>query len=134
LPRRTDSNNPADWLAIAESELACVRLLTERLVGYDMCQSKLAEILEKILKAELIRHGWFLEKTHDVERLRKELRTRDAALADQIEPLCLSLAELYFTGRYPGFDLDDPDWPDFRSKLDDVARLLAVVKARINGN
>jgi hypothetical protein len=28
-------------------------------------RSKLAEILEKILKAELIRIGWELEKTHD---------------------------------------------------------------------
>jgi HEPN domain-containing protein len=134
LPRKTDSNNPADWLAIAESELACVQFLAQQALGYDMCQSKLAEILEKILKAELIRRGWFLEKTHDVERLRKELRTRDVALADQIEPLCLSLAEVYFSGRYPGFDLDDPNWPNFRSNLEEVAQLLTVVKARISSS
>jgi HEPN domain-containing protein len=104
LPRKTDSNNPGDWLTIAESELEAVRVLTAQEIGYDMCRGKLAEILEKGLKAELIRSGWFLEKTHDLERLRKELRTRDAELAGEIQPLCTSLAEVYFTGRYPGFD------------------------------
>jgi len=42
---------------MAESELECVRLLMQRQTGYHMCQSKLAEILEKVLKAELIRAG-----------------------------------------------------------------------------
>ena len=51
-----------------------------------------------------------------VERLRKELRTRDLALADALQPLCISLAEVYFSTRYPGFDLEDPDWPDVRRK------------------
>ena len=98
-----------------------------------MCCSKLAEILEKVIKAELIRRGWFLEKTHDLERLRKELRTRDAGLADSIQSLCMSLAELYFTGRYPGFDLEDPDWPAFRSRFDEVNRVLEIVQARVSG-
>ena len=131
MPRKTDSNNPADWLAIAESEVEALDVLTEREIGYDMCRGKLAEILEKLLKAELIRCGWFLERTHDLERLRKELRTRDAALADSIQPLCTSLAEVYFTGRYPGFDLEDPDWPDFRAKLEQVTLLLEKVRARM---
>jgi HEPN domain-containing protein len=89
---------------------------------------------EKTLKAELIRRGWFLEKTHDLERLRKELRTRDRALADGIQPLCTSLAEVYFTGRYPGFDLEDPDWPDFRAKLDQVARFMETIRERVSPN
>jgi HEPN domain-containing protein len=131
LPRKTDSNNPGDWLTIAESELEAVRVLTAQRISYDMCRGKLAEILEKGLKAELIRSGWFLEKTHDLERLRKELRTRDAELAGEIQPLCSSLAEVYFTGRYPGFDLEDPDWADFGAKLEQVARLLEKVRARV---
>ena len=133
MPRKTDSNNPSDWLAIAETELACVQVLAEQSIGYEVCQSKLAEVVEKALKAELIRHGWFLEKTHDLERLRKELRTRDPALADKLQPLCESLAEVYFTGRYPGFDLEDPDWPDLAAKLEEVAKLLATVRAKVGG-
>ena len=132
MPRKTDSNNPAHWLAIAETELQCIRLVVDQRLGHEMCQRKLAEILEKVLKAELIRQGWFLEKTHDLERLRKELRTRDAALSDSIELLCGNLAEVYFSGRYPGFDLDEPDWPELRSQLDQVAQLLTTVKARLS--
>ena len=134
MPRKTDSNNPGDWLTIAESELEALHLLAEREISYDMCRGKLAEVLEKVLKAELIRCGWFLERTHDLQRLRKELRSRDAEMADGIQPLCTSLAEVYFTGRYPGFDLEDPDWPDFRGKLEQVTRLLEKVRARVRGS
>lgn len=131
MPRKTDSNNPADWLFIAESDLAGVRLLTEREIAYALCLSKLAEILEKVLKAELLRTGWFLEKTHDLLKLGGELRTRGSDLTDQIRPLCETLAEKYFTDRYPGFDLEDPDWPVLRIQIDDVSRLLATVKQRV---
>ena len=94
MPRKTDSNNPGDWLTIAESELEALQVLAEREISYDMCRGKLAEILEKVLKAELIRCGWFLERTHDLQRLRKELRVRDAELAGGIQPLCTSLARI----------------------------------------
>jgi HEPN domain-containing protein len=131
LPRKTDSNNPADWILFAESELDGLRLLAQRGVSYSMCRSKLAEVLEKLIKAELIRTGWFLQKTHDLEKLAGELRARGSDLTDQAKPLCTALAEVYFADRYPGFDLDDPDWPDLRGKIDEVARLLAVVKSRV---
>lgn len=131
MPRKTDSNNPADWLLIAELELGGVTELTEREVSYILCRSKLAEILEKLLKAELIRKGWFLVKTHEVVKLNEELRNYDPQLADELQPLVEALAEAYLTGRYPGFDLDDPDWPAFRAQVQQVAAMLAKVKARL---
>ena len=132
MPRKTDSNNPTDWLWIAESDLAMVRLGAEREVGYLGCRSKLAEVLEKIIKAELLRSGWFLEKTHDLERLLGYLNARGSDLVSQIEPLCDALDEVYFTNRYPGFDLDDPDWPTLRQQVNDVTELLSRVKARLS--
>jgi len=63
LPRRTDANNPADWLWIAESDLEGLRLVAAQAVAFHACRGKLAEVLEKILKAELIRLAWPLEKT-----------------------------------------------------------------------
>jgi hypothetical protein len=33
--------------------------------------------------------------------------------------------------RYPGFDLDDPDWPALRQQITDVTTLLETVKARV---
>ena len=131
MPRKTDSNNPADWLFLAESDTAAIRVLAEQEIGYPMCQSKLAEALEKILKAELIRDGWFLEKTHDLEILLGHLQARGSELVPQIEPLCDVLAEVYFSNRYPGFDLEDPDWPGLRERVAQVSRLLQAIKAKI---
>ena len=113
--------------------MEALRLLAKQEVGYSMCQSKLAEALEKVMKAELIRLGWFLEKTHDLEKLLGELQARKSELTPQLGPLCEELAEFYFTGRYPGFDLDEPDWPGLRVKLEQVSGLLEIVRTRVAG-
>lgn len=55
MPRKTDSNNPADWLWIAQSDLEGLRHLANAEIAYGMCRSKLSEVLEKVIKAELIR-------------------------------------------------------------------------------
>jgi HEPN domain-containing protein len=131
LPRKTDANEPADWLWISEQDLQGLRLLAEHGVSFHACRSKLAEVLEKVLKAELIRLGWPLEKTHDLQRLRDALVTRSSDLAVAVKPLCDGLAEAYMVTRYPGFDLDDPDWPTLRQQVKDVEALLATVKSRL---
>ena len=41
------------------------------------------------------------------------------------------LAEVYFSNRYPGFDLDDPDWPVLRTQLAAIAGLAATIRARL---
>jgi HEPN domain-containing protein len=131
LPRKTSSKNPADWLWIAETDLSVVRLGLEHEVGFPTCRSKLAEVLEKVLKAELIRIGWALEKTHELDHLLDALIERGSDLAPAVEPLCDALADIYFTDRYPGFDLDDPDWPKLRAQVEGVTALLETVKSRL---
>ena len=131
MPRKTDSQNPADWLLISESDLGGIAVLAEREMAYEMARSKLAEVLEKILKADLIRTGWALEKTHDLEVLYERLQARGSDLVALADPLCKGLAEAYFTDRYPGFDLDDPDWPKLREQLRQVDELLVKVMARL---
>ena len=131
MPRKTDSHNPADWLLIAESDLELIQLAVENEVGFAAARSKLAEILEKILKAELLRLGWTLEKTHDLNRLLQSLVERNSDLVVTAEPLCDGLVQVYFTDRYPGFDLDDPDWPKLRAQAGGVTALLETVKARL---
>ena len=131
MPRKTNAKNPADWLWIAESDLEGVRLNVRNEVAYYGCQGKLAEVLEKILKAELIRMNWPLEKTHDLGRLLGELATRKSPITAAATPLVDVLDHAYFVTRYPGFDLDDPDWPPLRQQVEDVGRLLDTVKARV---
>lgn len=131
MPRKTDSRNPADWLWIAASDLEMVRMAAENEISFVAARSKLAEILEKILKAELIRIGWELEKTHDLNRLFDLLVERKSDLLVIVEPLCDALVQVYFTDGYPGFDLDDPDWPRLRAQVEGVTALLETIKSRL---
>lgn len=131
MPRKTDSSNPADWLFIAESDLEGLRHLADEEIAYAMCRSKLSEVLEKVVKAELIRLGWFLEKTHELPRLARELEARTSNLSAEVKPLALALAGAYLTTRYPGFDLDDPDWPALRTQIQQVGQLLQAVREKL---
>ena len=131
MPRKTDSNNPRDWLDLAAADLEGIEVLAQREVAYSLCRSKLAEVLEKILKAELIRLGWFLEKTHDLEKLSGELNSRKSDLMMQVYPLCEVFAEVYFSDRYPGFDMEEPDWPELKIYVQQVGDVLRIVQSRV---
>ena len=131
MSRKTEANKPADWRWICEQDLPVLRLALEREMSFYSSRGKLAEVLEKALKAELIRLGWPLEKTHDLQRLRDPLVARDSDLGAAVKPLCDGLAEAYMVVRYPGFDLDDPDWPTLRQQFEAVGKLIDVVRARV---
>jgi HEPN domain-containing protein len=79
----------------------------------------------------LIRIGWELEKTHDLERLLQCLGERNSDLVPAATALCDALVDVYFINRYPGFDLEDPDWPKLRAQVAGVTTLLETVKARL---
>ena len=134
MPRKTDSNNPADWVFFAEEDIKGIDVLANAVTSYYLCQSKLAEALEKILKAEMIRLGWFLRKIHDLQNLLDELAARGSDLVAAAQPLVDSLAEAYFSDRYPGFDLEDPDWNQLKVRLRAVRSLLDTVKQRVEGS
>ena len=116
---------------MAGSDLEMVRVTAGQQIGFTACRSKLAEVVEKTMKAELIRLGWPLERTHDLEHLLDELVARDSNLLPALEPLCDALADAYFTDRYPGFDLEDPDWPSLNEQVEAVTKLLETVGERI---
>ena len=129
--RKTDPSNPADWLLVAGADLAMITDSLGNDAAFSPCRAKLAEALEKVLKAELIRCGWHLVKTHDLQFLATELAVRDVALELEIRPLCQALSEFYLGTRYPGFDLEDPDWPVLRAQLAAVTALAAKIRSRL---
>ncbi len=133
MPRRTDSNNPADWVFFAEQDLKGIQLLAANETSFYLCQSKLAEAVEKILKAELVRLGWFLRRIHDLQRLLDELHGHASDLVPRTQPLVEALADAYFADRYPGFDLEDPDWGVLKTHVSEAQSLLEIVKARLEG-
>jgi HEPN domain-containing protein len=131
LPRKTDTNNPGDWLDICMSDLEGIRLCGAHEVSYALCRSKLAEVIEKLMKAELVRLGWVLKKTHELDVLLDELRARNSPLAAALDPLAAEFAEVYFTSRYAGFDLEDADWPPLRTQIDVVTELAEEIRSRL---
>ena len=131
-PRKTNSSDPADWLFFAEAELGALRSLVGNRIAFLMCQSKCAEVLEKLIKAELIIRGWPLVKTHDIQQLADELKLRASPSADRLEPLVEELADYYFVGRYPGFDLEEnEDWTALAGQLRQIEEYGQIVKAEI---
>ncbi|MBN1193355.1 MAG: HEPN domain-containing protein [Coriobacteriia bacterium] len=92
-----------------------MKVLVQRRISHALCLTKLAEILDK---------------THDLVRLGGELQARGSDLPQRIRPLCEQLAERYFSGRYPGFDLDDENWPRLRRQVREIEGILEIVKAR----
>jgi HEPN domain-containing protein len=116
---------------MAESDLSVIRLALAPEVGFLTCRGKLAEVLEKILKAELIRLGWPLERTHDLNRLAEAMQEFNSPLAATVLPVCQALVDVYFTDRYPGFDLDEPDWPALRLQVEEITALLAAVRTHL---
>lgn len=131
MPRKTDSGNPADWVLVAEVDLAMVRHSLDDDSTFTGCQAKLAEALEKLMKAALLGAGWQLVKTHNLLLLADELSLRDPALDAEVRPLCEVLSEFYLGTRYPGFDFEDPDWPAFRARFDAITALAVKIRARI---
>ena len=131
MPRKTDSDNPADWLLVAEVDMAMVRHSLDDDSTFSGCQAKRAEALEKVMKAASIGAGWQLVRTHNLLLLADELSLRDPALDAEIRPLCETLAEFYLGTRYPGFDFEDPDWPTLRAQLEAIIALSATVRSRL---
>ena len=129
--RKTEANNPRDWLAFARMDLEAICELASKQMCHEICRSKLAECMEKLLKGELIRRGWSLVKTHDLVHLADELSGYDSDLAASIIPACEALAEAYFIGRYPGFDLDDPDWEEFARLQHEVEQFSQQLADRL---
>ena len=52
-------------------------------------------------------------------------------MALEFKPLVAAYAEVDFSARYPGYDLEEPKWPELRGRIEQVGKLLAKVKARI---
>lgn len=106
-------------------------MLAAQELSSEMCLSKMAEVMEKLLKAELIRTGWPLRKTHDLIELGQEIAERSPELLAQVKPLCDAFAQKYRVDRYPGFDVEDEDWPALRAHVEAVGDLLKTIEDRL---
>lgn len=131
MPRKTDAGNPQDWLFLASYDLDALQVLIPRQIAFPVCRSKLAEGLEKLLKADLIAKGWRLRKIHDLQALREDLEELDPRRAEDLRTIVDALADSYVETRYPGFDLADEDWPRLQELLTFVEQYRNDLQKRL---
>lgn len=69
---------------------------------------------------------------HDLQKLCDHLSEFDEQHTDELQSLVDALAEGYVTSRYPGFDLEDPDWGCLKELLDSVEKYFNELINRIH--
>jgi HEPN domain-containing protein len=70
-------------------------------------------------------------RTHDLQYLADQLAERKSPVAAEVQGLAESLAEAYVSGRYPGFDVEDENWPDLLRQLERVEGTLGAVRVNV---
>jgi HEPN domain-containing protein len=123
--KKTEAGNPGDWLFFATEDMNAVSLLYESKISFTVCKSKLAEAFEKSIKADLISRGWKLEKIHDLQKLCDLLAAFDSQKADNIQNTVDELSGSYTECRYPGFDLEEPDWSNLGKLISGVESYIS---------
>jgi len=128
--KKTEAGNPGDWLFFAGEDMNAVKLLYESKTSFTVCKSKLAEAFEKSIKADLISRGWKLEKIHDLQKLCDLLAVHDSKKAESIQNTVDELSGTYAECRYPGFDLEKPDWVNLGKLISGVESYISSLLIR----
>ena len=94
-----DTTYPADWLRIAERDLArvetCLVAGDPELAGFCLQQA-----VEKFLKAYLLSQGWALRRIRDLEALLDDA-LRHTKTWEQYRAPCQQITKFYMLNRYP---------------------------------
>ncbi len=121
-----DPDNPADWQKLALTDLERAR----KNVGEgDLAAATLwlEQSAEKVMKGWLIGQGWTLVKTHDLERLCREIGQQGIDVSWFL-PSSVRLRQLYFTDRYVDDSPDpEPDKAECLQLLTDVEQLVGAL-------
>ena len=81
------------------------------------------------MKADLLRRGWVLVKIHDLQKLNDNLASYDEMIAEELQNTVDDLAESYIADRYPGFDLEDPDWASITKLITKVSQYIQKISS-----
>lgn len=125
LRKKSNENDPADWIYLAVDRLKAADLLWEHegltASGIELLQ----EAVERYLKAFLIAKGWRLVKTHDLDALLGEAIGRDGAF-QVFTDLTTSLTRDFFAQHYPGSDWSHigEDYAGLRARAGELIALI----------
>jgi len=123
---REESLYPADWLRIAEKDLARAKHLLD-IQDAEAAGFFLQQAAEKFLKAFLLSKGWKLERIHDLEALLNAALAHDPSM-EQFRLACQKITGFYFVERYPFIIEASLTEDDVRSALDQVGGLIERIR------
>jgi HEPN domain-containing protein len=130
--RLEESLYPADWLRIAEKDLARVDHLLDvhdpEAAGFFLQQT-----VEKFLKAFLLSKGWELERIHDLEALLNDTLAYDPSL-EPFREVCQKITDFYSVERYPFITKSGITENDVRNALEQVKGLIEKLRANLAGS
>jgi HEPN domain-containing protein len=131
MPRR-ESRYPADWLRIAERDLARVDHLLD-VQDPEAAGFFLQQAVEKFLKAFLLSKGWELQRIHDLETLLNAALTHDPSL-EPFRSACQKITGFYLVERYPFVIESGLTEEDVRTSLVQVEALIEMLRAGVAGS
>ncbi len=125
-----ESVYPADWLRIAEKDLARVnRLIEDR--DPEAAGFYLQQAVEKFLKAFLLSKGWELRRIHDLQALLNDALKYDPTL-EIFRKACQKITAFYIVERYPFVVAAGLTEDDVRTSLEQVKGLIEKIRAQVS--
>ena len=117
-------DSTAKWIAFAEENLGCARLVVER-EYYNAALQNAQQAVEKALKALVIERDIEVSKTHSIQQLRNMVA--DEGLGDLLaDEECELLDSIYLPSKYPlgsALPASEPD-ADICSKCTQIAETV----------
>jgi HEPN domain-containing protein len=126
---RGESLYPADWLRIAEKDLARVTKLLA-VQDPEAAGLYLQQAVEKFLKAFLLSKGWQLKRIHDLDALLSAALGYDPSL-NRFRPACQRITEYYSVERYPLLRGGGVTEGEVRASVSQVQELIQTLRAAI---
>lgn len=128
--RPKESTYPADWLRIAEKDLARV----ERQLDHDpeMAGFCLQQAVEKFLKAFLLSKEWQLRRIHSLDALLDDAVVYAPSL-EKFRYVCQKITAFYFVERYPFMMESGLTEDDVRESLEQVGELVERIRTELAG-
>ena len=119
-----------EWFIKAQSDLKEAEFLLRHNRSLENVAFFIHQAAEKYLKAFLIKHGWELEKIHDLEKLVKECVKMDKSFSKFAEPL-RKITRFYFESRYPmGYEVKYSK-EEIKDALNEIKKLTKLIKEKI---